>query len=68
MKLVRFYEMTEGSTENMWYQIVITCGNEKTEILKPTMREAYSALEQAGYKIFREEGGKAIVSDIPRVG
>jgi hypothetical protein len=47
---VKFFEVREGNTENMWYQIqVYHMGNLIDTFLFPTMSEAYYAFRDAGY-------------------
>jgi hypothetical protein len=52
-RLVKLYEIQyEGSTENMWYRIVVVGPNGyKLEILTPTMQEAYDKLKQEGFRM-----------------
>lgn len=45
------FQVEEGSTENMWYRIrVFFRGVVVEEFLRPTMKEAQTAFENAGYK------------------
>jgi hypothetical protein len=45
------FEVTEGSTTEMWYQIEVRhLGKVVETFLKPTQREAINAFEYAGYK------------------
>jgi ferredoxin-NADP reductase len=51
-KAVRYYSVEEGSTENMHYRITVKdhLGKVVDEFLRPTMAEALSAFEHAGYR------------------
>ena len=59
---IRVYDVVEHSTENMWYEITVRYhGKIVASFVKPTMREARLAYEQAGYQPIAWREGSRIV-------
>jgi hypothetical protein len=55
-KVIKTFEMEEGSTTAMCYQIIVrdASGQQFEVIIKPTQREAYEEMERRGYRISRK--------------
>ncbi len=48
---IRQFDVEQGSTEGMWYRIVVKYRNVVVDdFLFPTMKEAQRAFENAGYQ------------------
>ncbi len=61
---IKTYEIEEGSTEGMYYQIVVrdgSTGRKVKEYLRPTMREALRDFENDGFKLVAWAEGPRIV-------